>query len=102
MNAVVNELVASNLPYTKDFFLAVGWQRGAGDFEFEWRVSDEDGAELVRSEPVVVQMELSGNQLTVPWTLTAHKRGLYLIEGLLDGETAFRTTLNVTERQDSG
>ena len=96
LNAVVNELVASRLPYSKDFFIVVAWQRGIGTFQFRWQVSDEDGGVLGRSEPVPVVMELRGNQLTLPNTLTVHKLGLYLFEGFLDGDVTFKTTLNVT------
>lgn len=95
---VVNELCAPGFPHSKEMFLVVAWQRGLGTFQFYWQLSDEDGAALLRSEPVSVVMDPVGNELTLPYALTVRAPGLYLVEGFVDGEITFKTTFRVSSR----
>ncbi len=95
---VANELAAPAFPHTRNMYLVIGWQRGLGTFQFYFRISDQDGTALLQSQPTAIAMELRGNELTMPYTVTVNGPGLYLVEGFLDDELTFRTTLEVTER----
>jgi hypothetical protein len=95
---VVNELIAPKFPYSKSVHLVIAWQRGMGTFQFDWRIVNQDGDIIVEIEPIPITMYPEGNQHTAPFTLTVRKLGLYLFEGFLDGDDAFKTTLRVVPK----
>ena len=95
---ILNEIVAPELPYAKQVYLVVAWQRGMGTFRFQYRITDQDGALVAESQPDLIAMEQDGNEMTYPSKIHFSRPGLYLIEGFLDDDRCFRITLRTSLR----